>query len=93
LTSIIYLFTPQHRIILQTYDLNEIGIQAKIIPGGFTSYLQILDVCINAPYKSNYKNLCNNWFGDENHQQFTTTGNRRKPGYNLIAQWVSESLN
>ncbi len=73
--------------------LDEIGIQAKIIPGGFTSYLQILDVCINAPYKSNNKNLCNDWFGDENHQQYTTTCNRRKPGYNLIAQWVSESLN
>ena len=38
-------------------DLKEINVDSVIIPGGYTKYIQALDVCWNKPFKARMTEL------------------------------------
>jgi len=61
-----------------------------IIPGGLTSIVQPLDVCLNKPFKDRLREKWNAWMGSG---QFTYTkgGNLKKPDYSIICKWILEA--
>ena len=54
-----------------------------VIPGGMTSQLQVLDVCINKIFKEGIQRQWNTWMMYENHS-FTAGGRIKKPDLLLI---------
>lgn len=61
-----------------------------VIPGGLTSILQPLDVCINKPFKQKLKQRYSNFMATTTHQ-FTPSGRIKKPSLELIVKWVIDS--
>jgi hypothetical protein len=59
-----------------------------LIPGGYTSSLQPLDVSVNGPLKNAYRSLWAGWMSDSE-PRYTPSGNRQKPGYGQLARFVS----
>lgn len=61
-----------------------------IIPGGLTSVVQPLDVCLNKPFKDRLREKWNAWMSSG---QFTYTkgGNLKKPDYSIICKQVLEA--
>ena len=60
-----------------------------IIPGGLTSIVQPLDVCINKPFKDRLREKWHLWMS-KGEFQLTKGGNLKKSGYDLICQWILE---
>jgi hypothetical protein len=58
-----------------------------IIPGGCTSLLQPLDVCINRPFKTHLRRLYTEWMATAVHET-TPTGRVKKPELTLICEWI-----
>ena len=56
-----------------------------------TNYKNIFSV--NKPFKKRYKESWNEWIGDQTQQDFTQSGNRRKPDYAIVSDWVSNASN
>lgn len=71
--------------------LKRSGINTFVIPKGFTSILQPLDVCINGPLKAALRNEWALWF-DHGVKEYTAGGNRRRPSYQVIVDMVSRAL-
>ena len=68
-------------------NLQSLKISHKIIPGGFTSALQPLDVSLNKPFKDYYREEWNHWMDSPN-PIYTKCGNRQKPSYQELVNWV-----
>ena len=64
------------------------NILSAVCPGGCTSQLQTLDVCINHPFKSRIKNLFDNFMDDESQHSYTKGGNMRAPSRIQICDMV-----
>lgn len=47
-------------------------------------------VCWNAPFKANYRELCEAWLSEGEHT-FTPGGNMRAPSKVLMATWVKKA--
>ena len=60
-----------------------------LIPGGYTSCLQPLDVAFNKPFKDHYRKEWSSWFIDPAHTVITPGGNRQRPSYVSLMQWLS----
>ncbi len=75
--------------------LEEKDIKLFIIPGGVTSLLQPLDVCINKPFKDYMREEFNYWFEKEGHlpEREGKSGNLRPPHYHQILEWGLNSFN
>lgn len=72
-------------------ELKKINIDNSIIPGGFTHALQPLDVSLNKPFKDHYRHLWNEWMDGPN-PIYTKGGNRQKPSYQVLVDWISSSI-
>ena len=77
-------YTPN---VLEQFAANKI--EHHLIPGGFTSELQALDVCVNKPLKGHYKQHWSKWFACQTAQVLTDGGNRKKPGYEVVMGWLA----
>lgn len=56
-----------------------------VIPGGMTSQIQPLDVCLNKPMKDRVRAAYNDWLGD---QALTPAGRLKRATLEDIARWV-----
>ncbi|MCG7877729.1 MAG: hypothetical protein N0C90_15530 [Candidatus Thiodiazotropha endolucinida] len=72
--------------------LRERKTRQAVIPGGTTSLLQPLDVCLNKPFKSNMRNLWNDWMVN-GEKTLTKAGNLRRPDITTVCSWVIEAWN
>ena len=61
-----------------------------VIPGGLTSMLQPLNVCINRPFKFALKQKYTEWMAGRNHQ-YTPTGKIKKPDLDLLCSWIKDA--
>uniref|UniRef100_A0A8C5P864 HTH CENPB-type domain-containing protein n=1 Tax=Leptobrachium leishanense TaxID=445787 RepID=A0A8C5P864_9ANUR len=61
-----------------------------VIPGGLTSVLQPLDVCLNKPFKARVRKMWHEWMSS-GQAQLTKVGNLKKPEIELIAKWVRDA--
>uniref|UniRef100_A0A674I2H4 DDE-1 domain-containing protein n=1 Tax=Terrapene triunguis TaxID=2587831 RepID=A0A674I2H4_9SAUR len=61
-----------------------------VIPGGLTSVLQLLDVCLNKPFKDRLRKMWSEWMCS-GMAKLTEGRNHMKPEINLVAQWIKDS--
>ena len=61
-----------------------------MIPGGLTSQLQPLDVCLNKPFKQRVRMKWTEWLMDKDNHSFTPSGYMRKPNITTVCTWVKE---
>jgi hypothetical protein len=72
--------------------LEENNITVLVIPPGFTSALQPLDVCINKPVKERFRKKWSQWIANSE-PVFTRAGNRQRMPYGLVLNYLSEAVN
>ncbi|GFX42436.1 DDE-1 domain-containing protein [Trichonephila clavipes] len=63
-----------------------------VIPGGLTSLVQPLDVCINKPFKQNLKQQWNMWM-IEGEKSFTKGGQMCHASLEILCEWIIKSWN
>lgn len=61
-----------------------------VIPGGLTSVLQPLDVCLNKPFKDRVRQKWMAWMAEGIHE-LTASGRQKKPSEELMCQWIGEA--
>ncbi|KAJ1202141.1 hypothetical protein NDU88_005942 [Pleurodeles waltl] len=61
-----------------------------VIPGGLTSVLQPLDVCLNKPFKDRVRKMWCEWMSS-GQARLTKGGNMMKPDIELIAKWFRDA--
>jgi hypothetical protein len=61
-----------------------------MIPGGLTSMLQMLDVCINQLFKVTLKEQYTRWMAAAEHE-FTPTGKIKRPDVEQLSEWIREA--
>ena len=59
-----------------------------VIPGGLTSQLQPLDVCLNKPFKQRVRMKWTEWLMDKDKHSFTLSGYMRMPNITTVCTWV-----
>ena len=68
----------------------KIGTTLAVIPGGLTSVLQPLDVCLNKPFKDRVRTKWSQWMCS-GEAKLTKGGNLMRPEINIVATWVKEA--
>ena len=68
--------------------LHDKNVFSAIIPGGYTSQIQTLDVCINRPFKSRMEELFDEFMADESQHSFTRGGNMKAASMTQICNMV-----
>jgi len=61
-----------------------------VIPGGLTSMLQPLDVCLNKPFKDRLRQTWTAWMTSGS-AKTTKGGNLQKPDITVVCQWVVDA--
>src|SRR6218665_145250 len=61
-----------------------------VIPGGLTSVLQPLDVCLNKPFKDRLRKMWVEWMSSGT-ATLTKGGNLMKPDIAIVVTWVKEA--
>lgn len=61
-----------------------------VIPGGLTSIVQPLDVCLNKPFKDYMRDLWSNWM-IEGEKTFTKGGSMRAPTLETLCEWIVQA--
>lgn len=73
--------------------IQENGCLPIYVPGDYTDCCQPLDVSVNKPVKCLYREKYEKWQADPATTQYQPiSGNRKRPGYDVMADWVSEAL-
>lgn len=71
-------------------ELEELRTEIAVIPGGLTSVLQPLDVCVNKPFKDGVRRLYTDWMAGGGHA-LTPTGKVKRPSVELVCSWILEA--
>ena len=79
-----------HRMPMVKDILSEDRTDLVIIPDGMTGQLQVMDVSCNRPFKQKMRQKWNEWMFSGVHS-FTSSRNTKKPGLDLITQWIKEA--
>jgi hypothetical protein len=61
-----------------------------IIPGGLTSMLQLLGVCINRLFKAALKEQYTRWMA-AGEREYTPTGKIKRPDVGQLCEWIREA--
>ena len=61
-----------------------------VIPGGLTSVVQPLDVCLNKPFKDRLRDNWCQWMARED-QDLTSSGNLKRASLPTVCQWVLDA--
>lgn len=61
-----------------------------VIPGGMTSQLQSLDVCLNKPVKDNVRKYHCEWM-EQGEQALTPTGRLKRASLSQLARWIRDA--
>jgi hypothetical protein len=64
------------------------NVNLAVVPGGYTSLLQPLDVGIIKPFKDGYRRRWHHWMLSN---AFSNINKLKRPDYLKVCQWVSES--
>ena len=64
------------------------NVDLAVVPGGYTSLLQPLDVGIIKPFKDGYRRRWHHWMLSN---AFSNINKLKRPDYLTVCQWVSES--
>ena len=70
--------------------LREENTDICVIPGGLTSQLQPLDVCLNKPLKQGMRMKWTEWLMDKTNHDFTPSGLLKKPSISFMCAWIKE---
>lgn len=70
--------------------LDEERTELVVIPGGMTSQLQPLDVCLNKPFKDHVRRLYNEWMSADN-ATLTPSGRLKRASASTVVQWVADA--
>ena len=73
--------------------LQSLNVHTAVIPGGCTSKLQTLDVCINHPFKVYLEEDFDLFMEDSSKHTFTKAGNMRAPSKMQLCDMVVNSWN
>ena len=68
-------------------QLRQENTDLAVIPGGLTSVVQPLDVCLNKPFKDRLREKWNLWMSSEDHA-LTPTGNMKRASLPNVCQWA-----
>ncbi|CAG8851885.1 9676_t:CDS:2, partial [Gigaspora margarita] len=63
-----------------------------VIPGSLTSIYQLLDVCINKPFKNKLRNYWHKWMANDGNG-LAKGGNLRCANLNTVSYWVLNAWN
>ena len=61
-------------------QLQQYNTVMSVIPGGYTKYLQPLDVCINKPFEQYFRELYDEWF-HKGEFEYTSSGKIKAPSH------------
>jgi hypothetical protein len=64
-------------------QINKLGTDSDIIPGGYTGSVQVLDKGVNKPFKGYLRDKFEEWM--------CTNGSRRRPSNSEVVQWVAKA--
>ena len=70
--------------------MQDYNTETVVIPGGLTSMLQPLDVCINKPFKDNFRKKYTDWMAFGKHS-YTPAGKMRKASVQEVLDWIDKS--
>ena len=71
-------------------DLQRHKFNVAVIPGGLTPVLQLLDRCLNKPFKDNIRQQYLSWIMTAPFE-FTSAGKKKAQSRNLVLKWVKQS--
>ena len=74
------------------YLTDKCNITPVFIPAKTTSMLQPLDVGIFSPFKASLRRSWLEWQQQSENVQYTRCGNRRRPAYQDICDWVIRAI-
>jgi len=70
--------------------LQSLNTECAVIPGWMTGLLQLLDVCINKPFKGHLRSKWQQWMISGEHT-LTATGHMHKAELNVICNWIKQA--
>lgn len=70
--------------------LQEEATDLVVIPGGMTSQLQPLDVCLNKPFKDHVRRLYNEWMASDE-TALTPSGRLKRASPSVVARWIADA--
>jgi hypothetical protein len=62
------------------HKINKLGTETEFIPGVYTGYVQVLDKCVNKPFKKYTREEFESWM--------VSNGSHKKPTKAEVSQWI-----